>query len=333
MGAIPSRKEQQHGDDGTDETEYFGDVDLDEFVKTIPQHQSSRSSSSSSSLSSRSSTTWRGQRSPPSSPRVMKRGAGGHLSLHEMMMTWSNKVGCGVLLLVAVTCFVLLTDKHTIRSLDVVDSKSLNSNSFLRASTTPVGFTADETPKDEDEVVNILNQMDQQTPTTHPQQHAIAATTKRPHLLLHVGPQKTGSSTLQSAWDIMSKTLEEDNYHVEHITPEHGDFECDVGPWGGFKDCKVGRVLKDTVATAYANGQNLILSDENLDQRFVGTLRELIDESMWQVKVVVVYRRIHEWLVSWVSSPCAMMLLFLWPSTLYCSIWSRLMFPFLGCQI
>jgi hypothetical protein len=46
-------------------------------------------------------------------------------------------------------------------------------------------------------------------------------------------------------------------------------------------------------------GKNLLLSDENLDNRFVQALKDVIDENEWNVTVIVVYRRIHEWLVSW----------------------------------
>lgn len=40
-------------------------------------------------------------------------------------------------------------------------------------------------------------------------------------------------------------------------------------------------------------------SDENLDERYASTLRDVIQDSEWDITVVVVYRRIHEWLVSW----------------------------------
>eukprot|EP00529_Nitzschia_sp_RCC80_P005887 CAMPEP_0113470346 /NCGR_PEP_ID=MMETSP0014_2-20120614/16393_1 /TAXON_ID=2857 /ORGANISM="Nitzschia sp." /LENGTH=1026 /DNA_ID=CAMNT_0000362903 /DNA_START=63 /DNA_END=3140 /DNA_ORIENTATION=- /assembly_acc=CAM_ASM_000159 len=321
-------------DDNTDDDEYFGDVDLDEFVRTIPSMTTSLSSSSSSTATSRrqgsnSHTT--------SSPGMTKRVGGKASGSGFGTATWSKKALFSVLFLVVGSSLVLLRDRYVVgRSIMIIDS---NSSSFLRKSevettTKAAAFssssgtmtqvsisitTDDPQEKNGAQAVNADAEKEQQqqqkttattaatetgtastTQSPPPPTTTTTTTTKRPYLLLHVGPQKTGSSTLQSAWDIMATTLEEqDNYHVEHITPEHGDFECDVGPWGGFRDCKAGKVLKDTVATAHSKGQNLILSDENLDQRFVGPLRDLIDESMWQVKVVVVYRRIYEWLVSW----------------------------------
>eukprot|EP00529_Nitzschia_sp_RCC80_P006321 CAMPEP_0113477406 /NCGR_PEP_ID=MMETSP0014_2-20120614/20188_1 /TAXON_ID=2857 /ORGANISM="Nitzschia sp." /LENGTH=1602 /DNA_ID=CAMNT_0000370493 /DNA_START=55 /DNA_END=4860 /DNA_ORIENTATION=- /assembly_acc=CAM_ASM_000159 len=122
---------------------------------------------------------------------------------------------------------------------------------------------------------------------------------QKPHLVLHVGPQKSGSSTLQSAWDIMHRELDEDMYNYRHITPEARDFECSVSRFGGFTDCKASAKLKKFISDTNEAGRNLLLTDENLDERFVDTLRDVIDDDQWEVTVVVVYRRIHEWIVSW----------------------------------
>lgn len=122
---------------------------------------------------------------------------------------------------------------------------------------------------------------------------------KRPFLTLHIGPQKTGSSTLQSAWSILSAELDQDSYTFRHVCPEERDFICDVGRWGGFTNCKASDSLVSLIEETYEAGGNLLLSDENLDERFAQPLRDIIDDSKWQVTVVVTYRRIHEWLVSW----------------------------------
>jgi hypothetical protein len=130
--------------------------------------------------------------------------------------------------------------------------------------------------------------------------HNPASEKRKNHLVLHVGPQKTGSSTLQAAWDIMYRnSMDRDNYNYKHITPEDHDFSCDVGPWGGFKSCEASESLKTLIKSTAKAGRNLLLSDENLDDRFAATLRGVIDDDQWIVTVVVVYRRIHEWLVSW----------------------------------
>ena len=121
---------------------------------------------------------------------------------------------------------------------------------------------------------------------------------RKPHLVLHVGPQKSGSSTLQSAWDIMHRELDEDMYNYKHITPEARDFDCSVSRFGGFTDCKASAKLKKLISDTNEAGRNLLLTDENLDERFADTLRDVIDDDKWEVTVVVVYRRIHEWIVS-----------------------------------
>jgi hypothetical protein len=125
----------------------------------------------------------------------------------------------------------------------------------------------------------------------------------KPRLYLHVGPQKTGSSTLQTALDIMSgatyEKLGNDNLSYRHITPEEGDFDCELGPWGGFIKCKASGQLLNLIAETRDSGRNLLLTDENLGDQFVQPLRDAIDDNDWTVTVIVVYRRIHEWLVSW----------------------------------
>jgi hypothetical protein len=126
---------------------------------------------------------------------------------------------------------------------------------------------------------------------------------QKPRLYLHVGPQKTGSSTIQSALDKMSRsTLKEvdgDNLFYKHINPESGDFDCDIGFYGQFINCTTSDSLKALISESHKAGHNLLLTDENLDGRFVPALRESIDDNDWHVTVIVVYRRIHEWLVSW----------------------------------
>eukprot|EP00535_Pseudo-nitzschia_heimii_P007036 CAMPEP_0197190542 /NCGR_PEP_ID=MMETSP1423-20130617/21839_1 /TAXON_ID=476441 /ORGANISM="Pseudo-nitzschia heimii, Strain UNC1101" /LENGTH=844 /DNA_ID=CAMNT_0042642941 /DNA_START=241 /DNA_END=2778 /DNA_ORIENTATION=+ len=124
----------------------------------------------------------------------------------------------------------------------------------------------------------------------------------KPRLFLHVGPQKTGSSTLQSMLDKLSGLtgkLDGDHLRYRHVMPEAGDFDCVLDDWGGWHDCRASDFLRSLIRTAKEEGANLLLTDENLDANFVSGLRKAIDDSEWDVTVIVVYRRIHEWLVSW----------------------------------
>ena len=125
---------------------------------------------------------------------------------------------------------------------------------------------------------------------------------KKPHLFLHVGPQKTASSTLQSTLDKLShltNELKDDNFYYKHIAPEMGDFDCETDQWGGFHNCRASDTLKSLIRKARDEGKNLLLTDENLDENFVKGLRDAIDDDDWNVTVIVMYRRIHEWLLSW----------------------------------
>ena len=126
---------------------------------------------------------------------------------------------------------------------------------------------------------------------------------KKKNLVLHIGPQKTGSTTLQDAWTgpygLISESLIDDNYRYHFINPGRGYFDCDVGECGGYKNCNAAPRLKGAINQAINAGENLLLSDENLDERFVVALRDVIDDNQWDVTVIVVYRRIHQWLVSW----------------------------------
>jgi len=125
---------------------------------------------------------------------------------------------------------------------------------------------------------------------------------KKPRLFLHVGPQKTGSTTLQSMLDklsVLTGELKGDNIYLRHVSPQEGDFDCDIDEWGTFRNCKASDALKTLIQKAKNEGKNLLLTDENLDRDFVAGLRDAIDDKDWDVTVIVMYRRIHEWLVSW----------------------------------
>ena len=133
--------------------------------------------------------------------------------------------------------------------------------------------------------------------------HGVETQRTKRNLVLHIGPQKTGSTTLQDAWSehfgILSPFLKMDNYLYRFIHPSRGFFDCDVNSYGAYIDCKASGKLKGLVRIAKNEGNNLLLSDENLDERFPEALRNVIDDNDWNVTVIVVYRRIHMWLHSW----------------------------------
>jgi hypothetical protein len=122
----------------------------------------------------------------------------------------------------------------------------------------------------------------------------------RPHLVLHVGPQKTGSSTLQDVWSKPKELLDllkQDNFEYVRMNPHRGIFTCGIEN-GSYTKCNATDKLVNILQDATRDHHHLLLSDENLDGKFSETLQDIIDESKFRVKVVVVYRRIHEWLVS-----------------------------------
>lgn len=133
--------------------------------------------------------------------------------------------------------------------------------------------------------------------------HFFKSLDNRPHLVIHVGPQKTGSTTLQHVWGDqleMRNALKQDNFDYHFINPHRGMFDCDLDG-DRWANCKVSGKLLQILSNARTKRRNLILSDENLDHRFAGALREAINDKHFRVKVVLVYRRIHRWLPSWYS--------------------------------
>ena len=160
------------------------------------------------------------------------------------------------------------------------------------------GMNQNEEKKKQDEYIKIKDDEVKQNEETK----VVRVKDNRKNLVLHVGPQKTGSTTLQNAWTVpqgLIGDLKRDNYRYAFINPHVGYFNCDVGTYGSYDNCQVAPRLENVFNTTRSNGENLLLSDENLDYRFVDPLREYIDSNYWDVTVIVVYRRIHEWLVSW----------------------------------
>jgi hypothetical protein len=144
-----------------------------------------------------------------------------------------------------------------------------------------------------------------EVPSNQESDNGASEVRKKPRLILHVGPQKTGSTSIQSMLDNIgiikpfSGTLPGDNWDYEHVTTEQNYFNCNVGPMGGFQDCVPSEKLLARIESSRKDGKNLLLTDENLDGNYVKGLRDAIKDEDWDVTVIVMYRRIHSWLVSW----------------------------------
>jgi len=144
-----------------------------------------------------------------------------------------------------------------------------------------------------------------EVPSNQESNNGASEVRKKPRLILHVGPQKTGSTSIQSMLDNIGKikpssgTLPGDNWDYEHVTPQQNHFHCNVGPMGGFRDCVPSETFLARIEASRRDGKNLLLTDENLDENYVKGLRDAIKDEVWDVTVIVMYRRIHSWLVSW----------------------------------
>ncbi|KAL3925823.1 MAG: hypothetical protein SGILL_000139 [Bacillariaceae sp.] len=166
-------------------------------------------------------------------------------------------------------------DKMSIESMekDVVNVEQTQINQQSTTNSDAVTTVVQtENAQPESESANDANEIPfKETNDANPSGETVSVETK-PRLYLHVGPQKTGSSTLQSALDIISQLayrLEDDNLTYKHITPEMGSFDCELGPWGGFINCTISETLNSLMTETGDAGQNLLLTDENLGERYV----------------------------------------------------------------
>ena len=137
----------------------------------------------------------------------------------------------------------------------------------------------------------------------------------RPRCILHVGPHKTGSTTLQVMLFTLASTLQKDNWHQPSGLPcpprtEHGQNQC-------FHDHKnqanlasflwapspnttepVWRAFERWVQAAAANGENIVLSSENFDSFTVNISLLARVLAPFSVTVVIGYRPFFEWVFS-----------------------------------
>eukprot|EP00591_Stephanopyxis_turris_P001482 CAMPEP_0195509500 /NCGR_PEP_ID=MMETSP0794_2-20130614/2417_1 /TAXON_ID=515487 /ORGANISM="Stephanopyxis turris, Strain CCMP 815" /LENGTH=520 /DNA_ID=CAMNT_0040636733 /DNA_START=176 /DNA_END=1738 /DNA_ORIENTATION=- len=143
-------------------------------------------------------------------------------------------------------------------------------------------------------------------------------TTSKKVAVIHVGPRKTGTTSIQKSIDIYKEAFRKDSYLVVDYDSLAGlrDFNktkpsrmiarcCKIS--GSFREersCdegyfeKIRNVLHDDKDTILRSS-NLIFSSEYLDGPLVDGMkvRELL-EGGWDVRIVVAYRRYFEWVSS-----------------------------------
>eukprot|EP00956_Cyclotella_meneghiniana_P011963 scaffold16876_cov23-Cyclotella_meneghiniana.AAC.1 len=141
-----------------------------------------------------------------------------------------------------------------------------------------------------------------------------------PFVLLHVGPHKTGTTAIQSfIYDSIYHTktyLVDDNFIAPQYEVMPGRFTKE-GTALNFAHCMIRRFTKDGgemsqqrcndmravlpsfLQRTYNDGNNIILVAEDLDRSTIDHQRILYYLRPYKrVKVVVSYRRLHEWLPS-----------------------------------
>ena len=130
----------------------------------------------------------------------------------------------------------------------------------------------------------------------------------RPLFVLHVGPPKTASTTLQHFLDLYQPLLAQDNYTF---------FGPTLSPIGTGLSRQCGRNIRkanntkrpihkvpcwkdmlDALRELHLKGNHVIVSEENLSANKIKLppLRNALKD--WDVRIVISYRRFQEWIVS-----------------------------------
>jgi len=153
--------------------------------------------------------------------------------------------------------------------------------------------------------------------------------TNKPFLVLHVGPPKTATTSLQTEFTQLNATLALDNY-LYAGRYYHPDFDGKLNKFvPNREDTRLGEIVRDMFKPSNCNQtktrqnlvecvtalkkeldslsnttglRNILLSDEGLtksfqDPEFFVALRDAIGQD-WDVIIIVGYRRFFEWLPS-----------------------------------
>lgn len=156
-----------------------------------------------------------------------------------------------------------------------------------------------------------------------------------PWFILHAGPPKSGTTTIQCDMGRYSKFLRMDNVayigrfgkkrfcpdvkRLQQRSSSNGDDDADpimtnIPDWNtcleNAKTCKSKKVWKDflSVLQHYKDeGNNVLMSDEGIIGRYLyddPEVLQLLSDTLagWRVKVVINYRRYYEWMASYYNT-------------------------------
>jgi len=143
-----------------------------------------------------------------------------------------------------------------------------------------------------------------------------------PYVMLHVGPHKTGTTAIQSfIYHALFKNrtfLRDDNWSIPTSDDMPGEFGKE-GAGLNFAHCQIRNYVKDGgqmnthrcnmirlhhlpkfVGQSYNESRNVLIIAEDLDRKTIDYQRmQYYLRPYKRFRVVVAYRRLHEWLPSW----------------------------------
>lgn len=171
-------------------------------------------------------------------------------------------------------------------------------------------LTSDHAKDSGEEKMNHLHQHDstEDDHSTHSSHEDIRADTTRttappsPLAILHIGPHKTGSTTIQSLMKRFVKELAMDRYEMPWVAI--GGWESQVHLATCFLNKAVvnhpcDQRLIESAKSISKRNSNILISSEEFDREYVNmtSLNDFL--TPWNVTVVYVYRRFYSWLQSY----------------------------------
>lgn len=140
------------------------------------------------------------------------------------------------------------------------------------------------------------------------QQPPATSIRKKPYFVLHVGPQKTGTSSLQHSFYTMTQSgmLERDNWHYTSMNHTFSDGQMNLTDrlyTIPIKSPDFWEMFQTEVTKLRASHKNILLSKEGYSVIFNNythyeELRNVLGDD-WEVLIVVGYRPYYEWVISY----------------------------------